>query len=164
MPTCDGESPRSHVQSAQRASCVLGGHTPQAEHGHCGFVLRSIEKRDSVCDFTSGFECKKKYTSEDIARATVTALQRTVPVAVPGICFLSGGQSEDDASINLNAINQYPGKKPWALTFSYGRALQASVLTTWGGKPDNIAAAQEQLIKRAQVDDRSFVRGAAGSR
>ena len=70
---------------------------------------------------------------------------------MPGICFLSGGQSEDDASINLNAINQYPGKKPWALTFSYGRALQASVLTTWGGKPDHISAAQDQLIKRAQA-------------
>jgi hypothetical protein len=98
-----------------------------------------------------GFDCKKKYTPEDVGRATVTALQRTVPVAVPGICFLSGGQSEEEASINLNAINQYQGKKPWALTFSYGRALQASVLTAWAGKPENVTAAQEQLLKRAQV-------------
>lgn len=81
----------------------------------------------------------------------MTALQRTVPVAVPGVCFLSGGQSEEEASINLNAINLYPGKKPWALTFSYGRALQASVLKTWSGKPENVAAAQAELLKRAQV-------------
>ncbi|XP_026685838.1 fructose-bisphosphate aldolase-like [Diaphorina citri] len=59
-----------------------------------------------------------------IAQATVQALQRTVPAAVPGITFLSGGQSEEEASVNLDAINKYSGKKPWALTFSYGRALQ----------------------------------------
>lgn len=74
------------------------------------------------------------YSHEDIGQATVKALQRTVPVAVPGVVFLSGGQSEEDATKNLNAINQYKGKKPWALTFSYGRALQASCLATWGGK------------------------------
>src|SRR5699024_762858 len=69
-----------------------------------------------------------KPTPEDVARATVTALQRTVPAAVPGVVFLSGGQSEEEASVNLNAINNYPGKKPWVLSFSYGRALQASTL------------------------------------
>ncbi len=62
-----------------------------------------------------------------------------------------GGQSEEEASIYLNAINQYQGRKPWILTFSYGRALQASVLTTWNGKAENILAAQNQLLKRAQV-------------
>ncbi|CAF4317733.1 unnamed protein product [Rotaria sp. Silwood2] len=100
---------------------------------------------------TAGFDCKRKYKPEDTARATVTALQRTIPPAVPGICFLSGGQSEEEASINLNAINQYPGKKPWTLTFSYGRALQASVLAAWAGKSENILAAQNQLLKRAQA-------------
>ena len=65
--------------------------------------------------------------------------------------FLSGGQSELDATINLNAINRAAGKKPWALTFSYGRALQASVLKAWGGKDDNIAAAQKVLGLRAKV-------------
>ena len=107
--------------------------------------------------FAPGFDCKKKSTPEEVARATVTALQRTVPVAVPGICFLSGGQSEEEASINLNAINQYAGKKPWALTFSYGRALQASVLTAWGGKAENVANAQEQLLKRAHVSPSPIV-------
>jgi hypothetical protein len=63
---------------------------------------------------------------------------------------LSGGQSEEEASVNLNAINNQP-KRPWALTFSYGRALQASVLRAWGGKKDNIKAAQDELLKRARV-------------
>lgn len=68
-----------------------------------------------------------------------------------GITFLSGGQSEEEASINLNAINKCPLLKPWALTFSYGRALQASALKAWGGKKENLKAAQEEYIKRALV-------------
>lgn len=63
---------------------------------------------------------------------------------------MSGGQSEEEASVNLNAINNQP-KRPWALTFSYGRALQASVLRAWGGKKENVKAAQDELIKRARV-------------
>jgi fructose-bisphosphate aldolase class I len=68
-----------------------------------------------------------------------------------GITFLSGGQSEEDSTLNLNAINMYPGRKPWALTFSFGRALQASVLKAWQGKEQNVKAAQDQLISRAKV-------------
>lgn len=93
-----------------------------------------------------------KPTPEDIARATVTALSRTVPAAVPGVVFLSGGQSEEEASVNLNAINVYPGKKPWVLSFSYGRALQASVLKAWQGKPEQVAAGQQELINRAKAN------------
>lgn len=70
-----------------------------------------------------------------------------------GVTFLSGGQSEEEASVNLNAINQLPLLKPWALTFSYGRALQASVLRTWGGKKENFTAGQEELLKRAKVSN-----------
>lgn len=70
---------------------------------------------------------------------------------ISGITFLSGGQSEEEASVNLSAINQCGLKKPWALTFSYGRALQASVLRAWGGKKENIGAAQGELLKRAKV-------------
>lgn len=73
------------------------------------------------------------------------------PPKSTGITFLSGGQSEEDATINLNAINNCPLLKPWALTFSYGRALQASVLKAWQGKDENIKAAQEQLMVRAKV-------------
>lgn len=123
--------------------------TYKALSEHHVFLEGTLLKPNMV---TSGFDCKTKASAEEIARATVTALQRTVPVAVPGVCFLSGGQSEEEASINLNAINLYPGKKPWALTFSYGRALQASVLKTWSGKPENVAAAQAELLKRAQAN------------
>lgn len=98
---------------------------------------------------TAGHSCSKKYSAEEIAMATVTALRRTVPPAVPGITFLSGGQSEEEASVNLNAINRCPLHRPWALTFSYGRALQASALKAWGGKKENTKAAQEEYIKRA---------------
>jgi len=101
---------------------------------------------------TPGQSCSKKYAPQDVAKATVTALQRTVPVAVPGITFLSGGQSEEEASVHLDALNKYPGKKPWALTFSYGRALQASALKAWAGKNDSIKAGQEEFLKRAKAN------------
>jgi len=101
---------------------------------------------------TAGQACAKKYQPQDVARATVEALQRTVPAAVPGVVFLSGGQSEEEASINLSAINQYSGKKPWALTFSYGRALQASAIKAWGAKKENIKAGQQELLKRAKAN------------
>ncbi|XP_013792390.1 fructose-bisphosphate aldolase-like [Limulus polyphemus] len=101
---------------------------------------------------TAGQSCSIKYTPQDVAKATVTALQRTVPAAVPGITFLSGGQSEEEASINLDAINKYPGKKPWALTFSYGRALQASALKAWCGKTESVKAGQEEFLKRAKAN------------
>lgn len=111
---------------------------------------------------TPGQSCPKRASAAEIAVATVTALQRTVPPAVPGITFLSGGQSEEEASVNLDAINKVPGKKPWALTFSYGRALQASVLRAWGGKPDQIGAAQDELIKRAKANSESALGKYAG--
>jgi len=101
---------------------------------------------------TPGQASPKRATPQEIARGTVTALQRGVPSAVPGIVFLSGGQSEIDASVNLNAINQYQGKKPWALSFSYGRALQASVLKAWQGKDENLKAAQKVFFTRARAN------------
>uniref|UniRef100_F7D3B6 Fructose-bisphosphate aldolase n=1 Tax=Callithrix jacchus TaxID=9483 RepID=F7D3B6_CALJA len=101
---------------------------------------------------TPGHACPIKYTPEEIAMATVTALRRTVPPAVPGVTFLSGGQSEEEASLNLNAINRCPLPRPWALTFSYGRALQASALNAWRGQQDNAGAATEEFIKRAEVN------------
>jgi fructose-bisphosphate aldolase class I len=102
---------------------------------------------------TPGFACTKQYTNQQKARATVTALSRGVPPAVPGITFLSGGQSEEEASINLNAMNLIQDiPRPWRLTFSYGRALQASVLATWKGQKENVAAAQQELLKRAQAN------------
>lgn len=101
---------------------------------------------------TPGHSCTKKYTPQEVAMATVTALRRTVPAAVPGICFLSGGQSEEEASVHLNAINQVPLHRPWKLTFSYGRALQASALAAWKGLPANKQAAQEAFCTRAKIN------------
>uniref|UniRef100_A0AAY4D6J6 Fructose-bisphosphate aldolase n=1 Tax=Denticeps clupeoides TaxID=299321 RepID=A0AAY4D6J6_9TELE len=101
---------------------------------------------------TAGHSCPRKYTPQEVAMATVTALRRTVPAAVPGICFLSGGQSEEEASLNLNAMNQTPLHRPWKLTFSYGRALQASALAAWKGQPANKQAAQEAFFTRAKIN------------
>jgi len=99
-----------------------------------------------------GSDHPTKATPAEVAFYTVRTLQRTVPPALVGVTFLSGGQSEEEASLNLNAINAQPGRKPWALTFSYGRALQASTIKTWAGKPENVAAAQEVFINRAKAN------------
>ncbi|KAI8557417.1 hypothetical protein RHMOL_Rhmol04G0009500 [Rhododendron molle] len=93
-----------------------------------------------------------KVAPEVIAEYTVTALLRTVPAAVPGIVFLSGGQSEEEATINLNAMNKLEVLKPWTLSFSFGRALQQSTLKTWGGKKENVAKAQEVFLGRCKAN------------
>ena len=99
---------------------------------------------------TPGASCEVRNTPAEIAWLTVRTLQRTIVPALPVICFLSGGQSEEDASFNLNAMNALDTAKPWALTFSYGRALQGSVLKAWEGKTENVAAAQAQLLANAK--------------
>jgi len=101
---------------------------------------------------TPGSESKQKVTAQEIAFYTVRALRRTVPPAVPGIMFLSGGQSEEEASENLNAINNVEGVKPWALSFSYGRALQNSTLKVWKGEAANVPAAQDAFFKRCEAN------------
>ena len=81
---------------------------------------------------TPGKECATRATPEQIAEATVTAFRRTVPAAVPGITFLSGGQTEIEATKNLNAMNKLPQElRPWKLSFSFGRALQVRVAISW---------------------------------
>lgn len=93
-----------------------------------------------------------KVAPEVIAEHTVLALQRTVPAAVPAVVFLSGGQSEEEATINLNAMNKLKGKKPWSLSFSFGRALQQSTLKAWAGKEANIPKAQAALLVRCKAN------------
>ena len=100
----------------------------------------------------SGSDAKVQANAAEIALATVRVLQHTTPCAVPGITFLSGGMSEEDASLALNAINQAPGPRPWSLTFSYGRALQQSCLKAWKGLDANIPAAQAVLLERAKAN------------
>ncbi|KAG8434874.1 hypothetical protein GDO86_013003 [Hymenochirus boettgeri] len=106
---------------------------------------------------TGGQSCSQKFTPEEVAMATVTALRRTVPSAVPGICFLSGGQSEEEASLNLNAMNRCSLLRPWRVSFSYGRALQASALSAWKGKTENEKAAQEAFLKRAKINGKASI-------
>jgi len=85
-----------------------------------------------------------------VAEYTLKMLRRRVPPAVPGIMFLSGGQSELESTLNLNAMNQKPN--PWHVSFSYARALQNTTLKTWGGKAENVQAAQAALLKRAKAN------------
>ncbi len=100
---------------------------------------------------TPGLRSRQTVTAEEIAQRTVETLRAYVPAAVPGIAFLSGGQSDEEATANLSAMNQIPGL-PWALTFSYGRALQTSALVTWNGEEQNVAAAQRAFTHRARMN------------
>jgi len=100
----------------------------------------------------SGEKCPTPASIDDIAKWTVKVLNNTIPPAIPGINFLSGGMSEEDATLALNAINRVPLKKPWTLSFSYGRALQVTVIKVWAGKDENIAKAQEALMARAHAN------------
>jgi fructose-bisphosphate aldolase, class I len=99
----------------------------------------------------AGKKCAKRAPAAQVAEATLRCLRRRVPLAVPGIAFLSGGQSEAEATEHLSLMNQASGL-PWALTFSYGRALQESALKAWGGRPENLAAGQKAFLHRAQLN------------
>ena len=98
-----------------------------------------------------GTEAPSQASNEAIAQATVTTMRRAVPAAVPGIVFLSGGQSDEDATARLDALNRQ-GSQPWELSFSFGRALQAPVLRAWGGEDSNLHLAQAALLHRAELN------------
>jgi fructose-bisphosphate aldolase class I len=101
----------------------------------------------------SGYDGSDRAGVDEVADATLQCLARTVPAAVPGIAFLSGGQSDEDATAHLNRMNQFVnGNKPWNLSFSYGRALQQPALKAWMGKAENVGAAQMALLKRAKLN------------
>lgn len=101
-----------------------------------------------------GLKCPQQASAAQVAEATLRCLLRYVPAAVPGIVFLSGGQSPEDATDNLNAMNTMntTGRFPWQLSFSYGRALQAPVLAAWQGKEANVNAAEQALLKRSELN------------
>ena len=98
-----------------------------------------------------GMKCARQESVQRVAEATIRCMIRYVPAAVPGIVFLSGGQSAEDATDHLNAINMM-GPHPWQVSFSYGRALQAPVLATWKGQESNMAAAQKIFLKRCRLN------------
>ena len=105
----------------------------------------------------AGKACASQPSVEEVATATLRCLRRHVPVAVPGIVFLSGGQNARLATIHLNAINRLPGPKPWKISFSYGRALQDPALEAWHGRDENLAAGQSALYRRASCNSAASV-------
>jgi fructose-bisphosphate aldolase class I len=100
----------------------------------------------------AGKKSAKQASVAEVAERTVKLLKACVPPAVPGIAFLSGGQSDEDATAHLYAMNAGHPDLPWALTFSYGRALQAAPQKAWGGKADNVAKAQAAFAHRAKMN------------
>jgi fructose-bisphosphate aldolase class I len=141
---------------------VPGDHSIERSEEVTDFVLREtfaalaearvrlegmILKPSMVID---GKKARKASVSE-VAERTIRVLKRTVPAAVPGIAFLSGGQSSEEATAHLSAINANAGM-PWHLTFSYGRALQEDALKAWGGKQENVAAGQRAFAHRAKMN------------
>jgi fructose-bisphosphate aldolase, class I len=99
----------------------------------------------------SGYDAPERADVDEVAEWTLKCLYKHVPPAVPGIVFLSGGQSDEDATAHLNAMNQH-GPHPWQLSFSYGRALQAPALKAWVGKEENVEAAQRAYYHRAKMN------------
>jgi fructose-bisphosphate aldolase class I len=99
----------------------------------------------------AGKKCAKRASVDEVADKTLKVLKACVPPAVPGIAFLSGGQSDEEATAHLDAMNRVGGL-PWKLTFSYGRALQAAPQKAWAGKSENVAAAQRAFVHRAMMN------------
>lgn len=115
-----------------------------------GVMLDGIVLKPSMV--ISGSECPEQASVEEVARRTVNNFLRNVPREVPGVAFLSGGQSSETATAHLNAMNSMFGELPWELSFSYGRALQAAPLRAWGGDPANFMAGQQTFYHRAMCN------------
>ena len=140
-----------------------GEHTIEQSAKASGRALQAVyvELHDQRVDYRgtllkanmvlSGYDAPKRASVEEVAEASLEVYYRHVPAAVPGIVFLSGGQSDEDATAHLNAMNKR-GPHPWQLSFSYGRALQAPALKAWGGKPGNVRAAQQAYYRRAKFN------------
>ena len=140
-----------------------GGHTLEASSKASGRVLQAVytELHDQRIDLhgtllkpnmvLSGYEASDRAGVEAVAEKTLEVFYRHVPAAVPGIVFLSGGQTDEDATAHLNAMNA-TGPHPWQLSFSYGRALQAPALKAWGGSPDNVEAGKRAYYHRAKMN------------
>jgi fructose-bisphosphate aldolase class I len=140
-----------------------GTHTIEQSRKATGRVLQAVytELHDQRIDFRgtllkpnmvlSGYDAKDRASVDEVADVTLECFYKHVPAAVPGIVFLSGGQSDEDATAHLNAMNAR-GPHPWQLSFSYGRALQAPALRAWGGKEENVEAAQRAYYHRAKMN------------
>jgi fructose-bisphosphate aldolase, class I len=140
-----------------------GGHTIEESSKATGRTLQALytELHDQRLDLygtllkpnmvLSGYDASGRAGVDEVAEATLDVLNRHVPAAVPGIVFLSGGQTDEDATAHLNAMNAR-GPHPWELSFSYGRALQAPALKAWGGDPAKVEDAQKAFYRRAKFN------------
>lgn len=115
-----------------------------------GCFLEGLVLKPSMT--TPGLDCAERATPELVAAYSVRTLERTVPSAVPGITFNSGGLSEEEASRVLDAMNRIERKGPWSLTYGFARSLQSSCLATWAGNPDNVQSGQAMLLGRAKAN------------
>ena len=177
IPTYDSISSNAHALARYAALCQEQGLVPIVEPEVLMDGDHTIDRCDEVTElvlktvfqalFTSrvklegmvlkpnmivpGAKCATQASDEDIAEKTIRVLKDCVPAAVPGIAFLSGGQSDVEATARLDAMNKIGGV-PWHLTFSYGRALQHAPQVAWSGKPENVAAAQAAFSHRAEMN------------
>jgi fructose-bisphosphate aldolase class I len=177
MPSFSAINSNAHALARYAALCVEGGLVPIVEPEVLMDGDHDIEACEVVTEWVlkevyqqlyyanvplektilkpnmviSGKKCSKQASRQEVAERTVKVLKRCVPVAVPGIAFLSGGQSDEDATAHLSLMNQL-GPLPWTLSFSYGRALQAAALKAWGGKAENVAAGQRAFAHRARMN------------
>ncbi len=177
IPSYNAISANAHALARYAAICQQGGIVPMVEPEvlmdgahtidrcmeatewalketfqqlyYAGVALEGIILKPNMV--ISGKKCPVQASHEEVAEKTLKVLKRCVPGAVPGIAFLSGGQSSTDATAHLHHMNA-AGPLPWKLTFSYGRALQADALKAWGGKPENVAAGQHAFAHRAKMN------------
>ena len=179
MPSSTSIAANAHALARYAAICQEAGLVPIVEPEVLMDGDHSIERCEEVTEWTlnavyealylhrvvlehsvlkpsmviSGKKCVKQAPVDEVAARTVRTLKRTVPAAVAGIVFLSGGQSDEVATAHLNSMNvQFKGDLPWPLSFSYGRALQQAALKAWKGAPGNVAAAQAALAHRAKMN------------
>ena len=135
------------------ATCYAATH--RAQHAVFAALVRQRVPLEQILlkpnMVISGTDCPEQADVREVAEQTVRCLRNTVPAAVPGIVFLSGGQSDELATAHLNEMNKL-GASPWELSFSYGRALQAPALAAWAGDAANVEAAQAALYKRARLN------------
>jgi fructose-bisphosphate aldolase class I len=115
-----------------------------------GVVLEGMLLKPNMA--IPGQACSRAASVQEVARATLRTLRGRVPAAVPGVVFLSGGQDDELATAHLDAINRLPGPKPWAITFSYGRALQDPAMLAWAGRDADLDAGKEALLRRARCN------------
>lgn len=135
------------LQTSHDISVRVLTHVYAELHRHNVDIECTLLKPNMV---RQGVSCTDEIDWKKVGYSTVHAFQQSVPVSMPGVVFLSGGMSETDASVALNEINKYDSSKPWRLTFSYGRALQSSVISAWEGKSENIEKAQTTLLQLAK--------------